>query len=122
MLLRTHNKPTYANIAEQFKTNDRVAVVQPTGTGKSYLILQLIADNRGAGFAVCSPSVYIFSQLESIAEKNDIDLGNVTFFTYSRLSQMTSPELSGHEFDYIVLDEFHLRLADRGCSYRHDNR
>ena len=28
MLLRTHNKPTYANIAEQFKTNDRVAVVQ----------------------------------------------------------------------------------------------
>ena len=107
MLLKEHNKSTYTNIVDQFKTENRVAVVQPTGTGKSYLILQLICDNADKHFAVCSPSVYIFSQLESIAEQNRISLDNVTFLTYSRLSQMTETEVSSQKYDYIVFDEFH---------------
>ncbi len=42
--LHKHNEETYKNLNELFKTNDRVAVVQPTGTGKSVIILKLIED------------------------------------------------------------------------------
>ena len=60
MLLNTHNKITYENIVDLFKTKNKVAVVQPTCTGKSYLIIQLIKDNKYKRIVVCSPSMYIF--------------------------------------------------------------
>ncbi|MBR1384009.1 MAG: type III restriction endonuclease subunit R, partial [Ruminococcus sp.] len=107
MLLHNHNRPTYENIIKLFKTQNRIAAVQPTGTGKSYLIMQLISDNVSARFAVCSPSVYIFSQLQTIADENNISLQNADFLTYSRLAQMTEQEIKAHEYDYIILDEFH---------------
>lgn len=45
MLLHKHNRETYQNMVELFQEHNRVAAVWPTGTGKSFLILQLIADN-----------------------------------------------------------------------------
>jgi superfamily II DNA or RNA helicase len=44
MLLHAHNKPTYDNMSELFDKHNRIAAVQPTGTGKSYLIMQLVSD------------------------------------------------------------------------------
>ncbi|MBR1822923.1 MAG: Helicase associated domain protein [Ruminococcus sp.] len=108
MLLHKHNSETYANMVRLFETEQRVAVVQPTGTGKSYLIMQLISDNPDKRFAVCSPSTYIFGQLQNIADENNISLDNTEFVTYAKLSQT---ELLS-EYDYIVLDEFHRCGAD----------
>ena len=108
MLLHKHNSETYANMVSLFASNQRVAAVQPTGTGKSYLIMQLIADNPDKLFAVCSPSTYIFGQMREIADKNKISLENVQFITYVKL---TMTELLD-SFDYIVLDEFHRCGAD----------
>ena len=108
MLLHKHNSETYANMVSLFASNQRVAAVQPTGTGKSYLIMQLIADNADKAFAVCSPSTYIFGQMREIADENGISLENVRFVTYTKLAQT---ELIT-EFDYIVLDEFHRCGAD----------
>ena len=107
-MLHKHNAETYANMVSLFASNQRVAAVQPTGTGKSYLILQLIGDNLDKAFAVCSPSTYIFEQLRQIADENNISLENTEFVTYTKLSQT---ELIT-EFDYIVLDEFHRCGAD----------
>ena len=39
-----HNQESYENIKEHFKTNNRTCVIQPTGSGKSFLILKLIED------------------------------------------------------------------------------
>ena len=108
MLLHKHNSETYANMVSLFASNQRVAAVQPTGTGKSYLIMQLISDNPDKLFAVCSPSTYIFGQMREIADEYGISLDNVSFITYSKL-MMT--ELFD-SFDYIVLDEFHRCGAD----------
>ena len=107
MLLRAHNKPTYDNMSELFDKHNRIAAVQPTGTGKSYLIMQLVSDNAAKHFVICSPSVYIFSQLQAIAKKYDISLENVTFVTYTKLSQMTGRDMIDLYADFIVLDEFH---------------
>ena len=106
-MLHSHNRETYENICELFKTGNRVAAVQPTGTGKSYLIMQLVKDNPECRFIICSPSNYIFSQLTDVALQNGISLANVTFMTYMKLSQLGKSEIEHMSFDYCVLDEFH---------------
>ena len=106
-MLHSHNRETYENICELFRTGIRVAAVQPTGTGKSYLIMQLVKDNPECRFVICSPSNYIFSQLTDVALQNGISLANVTFMTYMKLSQLDESEIAQITADYCVLDEFH---------------
>ena len=91
-----------------FRTEQRVAVVQPTGTGKSYLIMQLIEDNADKRFVVCSPSTYIFEQMKSLKDENSISLENTDFLTYTKLAQTDAFS----EYNYIVLDEFNRCGAD----------
>ena len=79
--LHKHNKETYERLTQLFVCNDRVAVVQPTGTGKSFIILKLISDNVDKKFLVLSPSVYIVKQIQTHAENNNISLDNVDFIT-----------------------------------------
>lgn len=107
MLLHKHNRETYQNMVELFQEHNRVAAVQPTGTGKSFLILQLIADNSEKQFLIASPSVYIFTQLQTHAVKYSVSLENCSFVTFSKLSVMSENELSEIQADYIILDEFH---------------
>ena len=107
MLLHKHNLETYQNMVELFQKHNRVAAVQPTGTGKSFLILQLIADNSEKQFLIASPSVYIFTQLQTHAVKYSVSLENCSFVTFSKLSVMSENELSEIQADYIILDEFH---------------
>ena len=105
--LHKHNEETYKNLTELFKTNDRVAVVQPTGTGKSFIILKLIEDEPGRLFVVLSPSVYIVKQIKLHAKDSGISLKNVKFITYTKLAQYSEAEISALSCDYIILDEFH---------------
>lgn len=107
MLLHKHNRETYQNMVELFQEHNRVAAVQPTGTCKSFLILQLIADNSEKQFLIASPSVYIFTQLQTHAVKYSVSLENCSFVTFSKLSAMSENELSEIQADYIILDEFH---------------
>ena len=48
MDLLPHNKTAYENVVEHLKKAPRTCVVHPTGTGKSYIALQLIEDNPDA--------------------------------------------------------------------------
>ncbi len=107
MLLHKHNIETYKNMTELFCNHNRVAAVQPTGTGKSFLILQLIADNPKKFFLITSPSAYIFKNLQIYAEKYSVNMDNCRYITFSKLSAMSDDELSEIQTDYIILDEFH---------------
>lgn len=107
MLLHKHNQETYAKMTELLLTENRVCCVQPTGTGKSFLILQLISDNPDSKFLLCSPSNYIFSQIKTHADNNNISLENCSYITYSKLYQTELSEIENLEAEYIVLDEFH---------------
>lgn len=57
--LYEHNQKTYKNLISLFKLNNRVACVQPTGTGKSFIMLKLVEDNPDKRFLITSPSIYI---------------------------------------------------------------
>lgn len=105
--LHPHNQKTFERLCRLFEDHDRAAVVQPTGTGKSFVILRLIEDKADKRFAVCSPSAYIFSQIKAHAEKYGICLDNCEFVTYTKLSQTDTEELKDKDFNFVVLDEFH---------------
>lgn len=48
--LKPHNQTTYNTLNEMLESTQRVACVQPTGTGKSYLALRFIQDHMEKKF------------------------------------------------------------------------
>lgn len=105
--LYEHNKTTYENIIKLYEEHDRVVCVQPTGTGKSFIMLKLIEDNPEKKFLITSPSIYIFEQIRTHAKDNFVGLSNCEFCTYQKLVYMCSDAVESIDADYIILDEFH---------------
>ncbi len=63
--LHDHNQRTYENICRMYDEGiQRVAVVQPTGSGKSLLMAKLIEDNPNSRFFVLSTSHKINDQFK----------------------------------------------------------
>ena len=108
--LYPHNQETYDKIQELWKTENKVAAVQATGTGKSYLILKCIFNTPKANKVVLAPSNYILEQL--IKEAGE-ELPNTKTLTYSKLSYMSDVEIKELNIDYIFLDEFHRCGAEQ---------
>lgn len=107
--LYPHNQTAFENLCAMLQKERRGAVIQPTGTGKSFIALALITKNPKSTFLYLAPSVYIFRQLLRHAED---ELGNTCMLTYQKLCQMSEEELSELAPDYIILDEFHRCGAD----------
>ena len=99
-----HNKQAYQKVSKMLETYGRAAVIHPTGTGKSFIAFQLIADHPKASFLWLSPNEYIF---ESQRLNACSDFGNVLHMTYTRLMRMEEEQLDVLCPEYIILDEFH---------------
>lgn len=111
-----HNKETYDNLIKMFSIGTkRVGVVQPTGTGKSFLFLKWIEDNREDKFIILSPSVEIFTQLKEYSDSCGSPrlLENCWMITYQTLLYKTDEELENIRGDKIIIDEFHRVGADQ---------
>ena len=67
--LHKHNEDTYQKIVSMFAENERIFAVQPTGTGKSFLILKLIEDNPDKQFLIIAPNTYAFRQIKNHADR-----------------------------------------------------
>jgi len=108
--LYPHNQETYDKIQELWKTENKVAAVQATGTGKSYLILKCIYNTPEANKVVLAPSNYILEQLVNSAGE---ELPNTKTITYAKLSFMSDEEIRELNISYIFLDEFHRCGAEQ---------
>jgi len=108
--LYPHNQETYDKIQSLWKTENKVAAVQATGTGKSYLILKCVYDTPEANKVILAPSNYILEQIEKEAGEQ---LPNTKLLTYSKLSFMSDAEIESLNIDYIFLDEFHRCGAEQ---------
>lgn len=102
--LFAHNKRTYKNICERFKTSKKVAVVQATGTGKSFLIAKVLSDFSNKNRIVLAPSHYILDQLKAVIPW---EASSIAFMTYSKLMYLSEAEISSFKPDLVILDEFH---------------
>src|ERR1041384_6937312 len=84
--LFAHNKQTYKKVQKMMQQHKSVAVVQATGTGKSYLIAKVLQDFSGQKRLVLAPSHYILEQLkEHIAWEKE----SILFMTYTRVMTLT---------------------------------
>lgn len=108
--LHAHNQKTYENICHMYNEGiQRVAVVQPTGSGKSFLMAKLIEDNSNSRFFVLSTSHKINNQFKEMLDEET--LKRIDFNIYCNLPNMNQEVMEALQPDYIFLDEMHRALA-----------
>ncbi len=108
--LKPHNEETYIKVKEKFQTSNKVAVIHPTGTGKMYIALKMLEDNKEKKAIYIAPSNSILHDLKKniFAEgMNMSDFPNLKRITYQKLARLSNEEIQNLDFDIIVLDEFH---------------
>ena len=108
--LLEHNQKTYENICRMYQEGiKRIAVVQPTGSGKSLLMAKLIEDNPNSRFFVLSTRHEINDQFK---EKLDEKMLERSFFNiYCNMPNMKQDIMEALQPDFILLDEMHRALA-----------
>lgn len=106
--LKPHNIHTYNEVKTVLKTDNRVAIIQATGTGKSYIIMQLLEDYENTNKLVVVPSIDLIRQYKN----NEYWVNKrVRCVTYQKLLQMhkegvlTSKTFKG--LGLIIVDELH---------------
>mgnify|MGYP003087085742 FL=1 len=109
--LYPHNQAALNHLEEALKYTRCAAVIQPTGTGKSFVALAFIERRPNNSFLYLAPSTHIFNQLKHHAGHTDVLL-HTTMMTYQKLCLLHEDELGKLEPDYIILDEFHRCGAD----------
>lgn len=111
--LKAHNKEAYENVRAMLEKRNCAAVIQPTGTGKSYIALKLIENTEGNVIYV-APSTLIIRQVKETIEeeRKNGDISNEEYEKYKRVkyitySKLMKDALENEHFDQIILDEFH---------------
>lgn len=105
--LHSHNKTTYQNITNLWKTTKRVAVIQATGTGKSYLIFKAISDFIGKKKILLTPSKVIHNQFKENTDYGWLIDESVNAFLYQNRDNFSDENILNQKADLIILDEFH---------------
>lgn len=110
--LLQHNQETYQEIQEIFRTKNRACVVQPTGSGKSYLMLKLLEDYSDKKILIIQPQRYIIEQFKDTMPL-EMKKFDVQFLTYSKLSNLDNQEIENIKPDLILIDEMHRAGAKK---------
>ena len=111
--LYNHNADSYNQVKSSFESGqDVVAIVHATGTGKSYIALQLAYDNKDKKIVYVVPSHGIIEHINKIIEDNpnlDLkrDFPNLEFRTYQSFISLSEDEIADINCDLLILDEFH---------------
>ena len=114
--LKPHNKETYEKVKSILQTNNKTCVIQPTGSGKSYIILKLIDDytEQGRDIIIIEPRKYIFEQLQKKMNKYGLVGNHVKFLTYSSLGKMNAEKIKQFNFPkMVIVDEMHSAGAPK---------
>lgn len=108
--LKPHNVETYKKVTDKLKEANKVAVIHPTGTGKMYIALKLLEENKGKKAIYVAPSNPILHDVKKniFAEGMTMsDFPNLKRITYQKLARLTDQEIQELDADIIILDEFH---------------
>ena len=111
--LYEHNIETFEKVKNAFEDGEsRVAIIQATGTGKSYVSLRLAYEYKDKKVLYISPSEAIIEHLKSIITNNpnlnlEKDFPNLEFRTYQSLINLSREELSKLDVDLLITDELH---------------
>ena len=111
-ILRSHNIKSYMKVVKEFEKSNRVGIVHATGTGKSFIALQLMYDNSDKKIKYLVPRTGIGDQIEEhingLSENaREEYFKNVEILTYQKLINLTKEEIENLDIDYLIMDEFH---------------
>lgn len=119
-ILKEHNFKVYQEIEALFEKENRVALVQATGTGKSFVAIQWLFDNcllNGKKVLYLTAYNTIKDQFNKNIENVSIDRAevfkNMDEFLYQKLLQVDDADFEALKYDYIILDEFHRVGAEK---------
>lgn len=108
--LMPHNIEAYGKVNEDIEKNNKTAVIQPTGTGKMYIGLKYVENNKGKRTIYIAPSNSILHDVKKniFAEGMTMqDFPNLKRITYQKLAILSDEEIEKLEADIIIVDEFH---------------
>lgn len=110
ILLYPHNELAYQKLNESLKHHQLVSIDHATGTGKSFIILKYLYENRHKKILYLSPTYPIIDQLinEHMPDLG-INKGEFRQFDtniYRNFLKMDMNALA-REYDIIVVDEYH---------------
>lgn len=100
--LHEHNKIAYEKVKTFFQVNNRCCVIHPTGTGKSFISLALIADHLDDNILYVTSYAKDLQQFESKMNEYLGDCENVDTCLYSGLQRIPYKV-----YTYIILNEMH---------------
>lgn len=98
-----HNEAAYRAIRKGFETQRIGAVVQATGTGKSFLLARYIADHASDRLLIVAPNVTILGEIRQAV---NADLPSVRYCTFQALVLAREKGIR-FEVDHVLVDEFH---------------
>ena len=111
--LYNHNADSYRIIKSAYESEEKVVgIVHATGTGKSYIALQLAYDNKDKKIIYIVPSNGIIEHIKKIIDNNsnlnlEKDFHNIEFRTYQSFISLSKEEIENIKCDLLILDEFH---------------
>jgi len=111
-ILRKHNLRAYMKVAQMFETKNKVAIDHATGTGKSFISLQLMYDNQDKNIIFLVPREGIGTQIEEhinglSPDAREKHFKNVKIMTTQSFIRLTREELKNLDVDLLITDEFH---------------
>lgn len=110
--LKPHNLKTYTEAVGQLSLYNKTAIVQPTGTGKSYIMMKIMQDFYNCVKIIIGPSS---TALDLLRDKPEWVSYNTVVTTYNNLDnvieqlKMAYPPI---DVKLIVLDELHRAGAE----------
>jgi len=108
MELLKHNIEVYEKVLKMFETENKAAVVQPTGTGKMYIAIKWLLDNKDKKLLFLAPNSTIMYQFKKTLESNGHSLSEFSNIKFALYYQMLNWDDENFEkYDCIVLDELH---------------
>lgn len=135
-ILKEHNKQPYISLMSDIEEYGKACAIHATGTGKMYLALKWLNDNKNEPFTFFAPTLTILNKFAnlilmtyfednyeyllnaSIEEKLDVirtllNNKNINLLTYSKLNFMSDEEIRELPIKNVVVDEFHHLGADK---------
>ena len=117
--LYKHNAEAYREVRSAFYNGENiVGLVRATGTGKTFIGIQLIYDFNTIIKNTSDLIIWVFPNrsiiehvIHSINSNPNLDLkrdfSNVRFITYSKIIKMTNNEIKNLKVGLLIVDEFH---------------
>ena len=109
-----HNEVAYEQLNESLKHNKCTTLNRATGTGKSFIALKFLYENRDKKYLYIAPTYQILEQLKRDCYKIGItpeDL-NIDTMIYRSLLDMDMDELY-QKYDGFIFDEYHRAGAKK---------